>query len=273
MYTWRTNWPYLSGDSFAKIVDYVPYGRFGRRRVSLRKLKSAKSIFVAGHLLEKFLDENWSSVMAKVLIVGNSDQNWNSLLDLPSSIELYLCQNFASDTNSKVKTLPIGLENIRLGRTGRKKYHRQNLNLDKKCKVLIPPMSPTNAVRQEILYISKNLDSNFEVFTSLLSEKEYFKLVKQFKFVLCCEGNGYDTHRVWETLYQGSFPVLLRTAWSETLREYALPILIVEDLKQIDTKLLEDFAKRNAGFNPALKEVLWMPYWDKLIAQFTGNDH
>ena len=38
--------------------------------------------------------------------------------------------------------------------------------------------------------------------------EEYERDLLTSNFVLCPEGNGIDTHRVWEALYSGSIPIV-----------------------------------------------------------------
>ena len=46
------------------------------------------------------------------------------------------------------------------------------------------------------------------------------------KFVLCPEGTGIDTHRVYESLYCGATPVVLRNSLSHLYER--LPVCIVD---------------------------------------------
>jgi len=51
-------------------------------------------------------------------------------------------------------------------------------------------------------------------------------------FVLCPEGNGVDTHRLWETLYMGGFPIIRRNpAITSLVRD--LPVLEIDSWKQV----------------------------------------
>lgn len=38
---------------------------------------------------------------------------------------------------------------------------------------------------------------------------KYLTALRENSFVLCPEGNGIDTHRLWETLYMGGIPIIL----------------------------------------------------------------
>jgi hypothetical protein len=47
------------------------------------------------------------------------------------------------------------------------------------------------------------------------------------QFVACPRGNGFDTHRVWESLYMGAIPVVLDTPQARELY-FGLPIIFVQ---------------------------------------------
>jgi hypothetical protein len=73
------------------------------------------------------------------------------------------------------------------------------------------------------------------------SVPEYYMDLCRSKFVLCPEGTGMDTHRVYESLYCGATPVVLRSCLSHLYAK--LPVCIVDkwtdpfvlpDQKQLD---------------------------------------
>ena len=264
-YRFRTNSPYISGDSIASTTDYVAYGPFKNRKLNLRKVERAKSIFVYGDMLTRFLVESDGYLNASTLVTGNSDANFVEPIALPESIKLWLCQNNGMPEKEGVLTLPIGIENIKLGRTGIPhfyKKHESNVIVDK---VLIPPMSNTNPIRAQVILKALTMPDLFDVRTQLLNEVEYFALSRKFKFIFSCEGNGFENHRIWETLYQGSFPVVLKTPWSWSLRYLQLPILYVPNLEAITRGELDKFAKLHSNFRPESAPALWTPYWKTLI--------
>ena len=264
MYAKKTNSPFLSGDSFASVVDYYVYGRSGREPVDPLRLAEARSIFVDADRLLALLDEHFGVIKSKVLVTGNSDTNWDHLPKLPDSVSLWLAQN-SSITNPLVRTLPIGIENFRLGGRGLPRYYSESSRPRVEAEVLVPPMSNSNAVRPAAVAEALGRPEVFRVMTSYMPSARYLKLAKRFRFVLCLEGNGYENHRVWETLYFGNFPVLLSTPWSRTLEYLGLPILLVEKLADVTSELLESFARQHKDFDPAAAEPLWIPYWKAII--------
>ena len=55
----------------------------------------------------------------------------------------------------------------------------------------------------------------------------YLANLRKVNFVLCPEGNGLDTHRLWETLYMGGVPVVTASMYLNSLY-YQLPIVILD---------------------------------------------
>lgn len=265
VYRYRTNSPYISGDSIAENCDYYAYGKFGKRRISLLKLRSAKSIFVPGHLLFDFLEAHKLDINAHTLVSGNSDQNYYSTPDLPPSIKLFLCQNHIKTEDERVHSLPIGLENLRLGRSGRVKFHTPQESFEITNRVLVPPMSPTNPVRMKVMEEAKEIPTLFDIPTRYMNERDYFSLTKKYRFILTLEGNGFENHRIWESLYQGSIPVILKSPWSESLREYGFPLLYVDSISEICETLLAETNQTYQGFDPAKLDTLWIPFWKEMI--------
>jgi len=257
--------PYLSGDSFANLTDYIVYGIKRTDNLNLTKLREANSIFVPGDLVHKFLEESSGHVRAKILITGNSDQNFSNLLPISKSISRWYCQNNAVLNSKLMKTLPIGLENSRLGRIKLLGLNQKNFTNARIDQILVPPMSITNKIRIFAMNEALKYPKIFKVQTKMIDEKDYSNLTRMYRFILCCEGNGYDSHRVWETLYRGSFPVLLNSKWAQSLKYLNLPILIINSFKDVNQKILTKFATEYSDFEPIKTECLWTPYWKELI--------
>ena len=129
-------------------------------------------------------------------------------------------------------------------------------------------MSPTNSLRQEIDLDSYGLTkSNFDFFEDYLPVGRYFKLVRNYRFILCLEGNGFDTHRLWEALYLECFPVVLNSPWSREIKRMGIPILIVDKLSDVTLETLLSFEDENRYFCSLETPQLWMPFWENLVSE------
>lgn len=261
-----TNAPYISGDSIASLADYYVYGKTGTEPLILKKLLHSRSVFLNSDKLDNFFAELKNiEISDLILITGNSDLNFIDFVPLPCKIKLWICQNNGMPFAPNIITLPLGIENIRLGRLGLKKWYKRRGNEKKSTKILVPPMSPTNEGRFLAVEFTKKNPELFDVHTSYLHERSYFNLVKKYQFILCCEGNGFENHRTWEALYLGTFPVMLRTRWSISLQYLNLPILLVDSLEDLTEETVSQFAKDNRDFNPDYCDQLWIPFWKKVI--------
>ena len=268
IFRFKTNSPFLSCDSFAREADYVVYGLSGNRRINKRRLKRAEILFVKSHQLSDLIEKFGYLIKAKVILTGNSDFNITETMNLPGSVRVVFAQNCSVISDANFKILPIGLENLRGGRSGLKKFHssmEKNIIFDK---IYLPPMAPTNPVRFEILREALVNNQYFEIDRIYKNEKNYFDNIKKYKFVFCCEGNGFDVHRIWESLYQGSFPVMLDSKWARSLSTLKLPILVVGSINDINTGLLNTFLQKHQFFNPKNEEKLWIYYWKNLINSY-----
>ena len=272
LYKNRTSSPYLSGDAFALIAEYAPYGANGGDVPRLERIASARSIFVPSHFLENLVNDFDEVISARVLITGNSDINFPAFPKLPKSTKFWLGQNLALDSRAEVevRTIPIGLENLALGRAGLPKFIRSNKYLVED-RVLVPPMAPSNPIRISFVEEIKKDLGVFDLFVDYLDERAYFNLTSRYRFVLCLEGNGYENHRIWETLYRDSFPVMLKSPWSLSLMKLNLPILYIEKPSDCTSELLHDFLRDNMNFRAKTHEMLWVNYWKAFIRKNEGT--
>ena len=72
-----------------------------------------------------------------------------------------------------------------------------------------------------------------------------------------------DTHRIWEALYLGVVPVAQRSILTDLYSP--LPVLLVDDLRNITREVLESEYPRYAEALRQPLEQLWRPYYYALI--------
>ena len=86
----------------------------------------------------------------------------------------------------------------------------------------------------------------------------FLREIKSHSFVLCPRGNGVDTHRLWETLYMGSIPILKKDIGYEDF--YDLPICFIDDWNQVNEEFLEKEKIRINNTNYCL-DKLKISFW------------
>jgi hypothetical protein len=81
---------------------------------------------------------------------------------------------------------------------------------------------------------------------------------------VCPPGNGEDTHRLWETLYVGSIPIVKKSI--NTLFYSDLPICYVDNWEQLaDYNFLIE--QKNILKSKTNLEMLDFDYWKNKIVQ------
>ena len=243
---------YISGDFFSK-------------------LSNNKTIFyVATHFVD---NQAWRvSRNYTVLITHNSDGKIDS-----SKFKKFLqCGKFkywfAQNTiinEPRLFTLPIGLMNKEWH-----KYPRFNLMMEEKKKNIKPTkllllsfsIKNNKNKRQKCVdsfinktYVTNNVVHKVKNFIGDVKEydRKFFNIMLDHLFIACPEGNGIDTHRFWETLYMGRYPVVLHNRVNDAFSD--LPVLILnkwEDFEKEYLMFLERIKNKKFSYKKLTQE-----YW------------
>ncbi len=166
--------------------------------------------------------------------------------------------------------LPLGSPNRRLGQGRLDLYaqmlHQPGRNTHNNITLYLNFRTDTHKGQEFARDYFKNL-SFATLEKNRLSFEEYLKRIQLSKFVLCPRGFGMDTHRHWETLVLGSYPVVLPSPLDPLFQ--SLPVLRVKTWVEVTEKLLRDtFALfQSQKFK---KEKLFLKYWlDQIDAMKT----
>jgi hypothetical protein len=211
---------------------------------------------------------------SNIWITGHSDY----------SVDDYIFNKFNSNcrrwftvnkdaNNEKIKALPLGITN----NTNESNIHPIYGSVDIMFDVLSQPKCFTNLV-----YLNFNINTYpverqacYDYFydkkyvtlgtinNTLEGRKRFLEEIRNHKFVLCPRGNGIDTHRLWETLYMGSIPIVKKHIAMSEFND--LPILFVDNWSDIiDEAFLEN--KYNEIINQQWNlDKLKFSYWKQLI--------
>ena len=105
---------------------------------------------------------------------------------------------------------------------------------------------------------------------TIYGREKYLEDIKMSKFVFCPRGNGIDTHRIWETLYMGSIPVVKYEEYTHSLFR-DLPILFIENWSEISDVFLhnkyEEYNKKNWNL-----DKLKIDFWKNFILKKYNNN-
>jgi len=112
----------------------------------------------------------------------------------------------------------------------------------------------------EIYQDNQNFVINQKFKGSLIdSHANYFNECSKHKYMLCPEGNGIDTYRIWEAIYFGNIPIIQKCNWSQSFIDY--PIIQVGNILDINYNFIVSESERikNLDFN---LNKLTNKYWE-----------
>ena len=179
-----------------------------------------------------------------VLISHNSDQN---IYDDEDTKKIINCKNvygwisqnvtFIDRTHNKLIPIGIGLANSMWNHGDLRAF---SYFFEKKSEIVK----------------TKDVFFNFQIETNRIVRQPCFDALKEYyffspkitptgnhirlseyKFCICPEGNGVDTHRLWEALYLKVVPIVLHTPFAEVLLEQKIPILVVSSWDKVPCAL------------------------------------
>ena len=205
---------YISGDFFSK-------------------LSNNKTIF---YVKTDYLDNQAWRVTKNytVLITHNSDGKIDSFKFKKflqcGKFKYWFAQNPIIN-EPRLFTLPIGLMNKEWH-----KYPRFNLMMDiknnkNKRQQCADSFINKTYITNSVVYKVKNFIGDVKEY-----DRIFFNIMLDHLFIACPEGNGIDTHRFWETLYMGRYPVVLHNRVNDAFSD--LPVLILNKWEDFENEYL-----------------------------------
>jgi hypothetical protein len=232
-------------------------------------LPRARVIFCKSELLQAFIQQYKIEIVAKVILSGNSDFEFHdNQLELPNSVKACFLQNSYISDDRRIFTLPIGLENIRIGTNGIPQLFELDTDWANKLnRLLIGPFGLTHDDRRNLRELVPERIPSVDFGIKRLPPKSLARVNSSYKKIAAVRGNGVDTHRLWEILYLGSIPVVKSDSWSLSLKKLNLPLEYVEGWSraEISRVALGDYVQPP---KPSQLESLWWPYWKTRIESY-----
>ena len=68
---------------------------------------------------------------------------------------------------------------------------------------------------------------------------ENLKRLKDYEFCICPEGNGVDTHRLWEAIYLKTIPIVVKSEFTNILIKNNIPVVVLENWSELDVEKLQ----------------------------------
>jgi hypothetical protein len=178
------------------------------------------------------------------LVVGKGDYevNASALADFPSNL-LRLTANNVSVDDSRIGYLPVGRD-----------FRNRDLLSDRRPggdKTIVCYCNfslDTHPVRRDAYRAL--LGKDFVEFQHMgrfldypIGRGQFLKQLESSMFCVCPRGNGIDTFRLWDCLYSGTVPIVVREAtFHEQLKD--LPVLFLEGYGQL-SQLTEQYLRQS----------------------------
>lgn len=194
------------------------------------------------------------------LITSQTDMMINKKLfeKMPNCISKWYSVN-VNYKNEKLIPIPLGLANNYSPKNLLSKdFENLNFETNKIDKVYVNFNKYTNLIERNYLYDLFQNVNWATVESRTIDFNEYQNNLKNYKFVLCPWGNGVDTHRIWEVLYSGSFPVIKDHITFNCLK--SLPVIFIDDYKNLNKDYLVDKSKELLPISIG-DEFLNLKYW------------
>jgi len=194
-------------------------------------------------------------------------RRWNAdPVLMPDNLIRWFGQNIGIK-HDKIEALPVGIEN--------REWFKRERKAQKMMSIIKKPKRDIN-----LMYMNYNVRNNINERAAtipLFSNKQwvtyfngkngksfnnYLDNIYNHKFVLSPIGGGFESHRLWETLYVGSIPIVRRNINYSFFED--LPICFVDEWGDITEEFLESEYDRiiNSDWN---LDKLSMEYWlDKI---------
>lgn len=172
-----------------------------------------------------------------VLVTHNSDQNIGPfdsvkiILNCNNLVKWY-AQNLLFD-HYKLQLIPIGLANSMWPHGNLTPFNDKNLidNLSNKTRFIYFNFNiNTNIEKRRPCY--ETLKKNLIWLDNINPTSNLYRL-KEYRFCICPEGNGVDTHRLWECLYLKVVPIVLNTPFTQILTKHNIPLVILNNWSDI----------------------------------------
>lgn len=177
-----------------------------------------------------------------ILFTHNSDENINNsnkvmIILNYNKLEKWYAQNLCFYHN-KLNLLPIGLANSMWLHGDLTIFNDTNImnNLHNKTKKIYFNFNiNTNSIKREECYTK--LKNKLEWLSNIKPSNNLYRL-KDYEFCICPEGNGVDTHRLWEALYLRVVPIVINNEFINIIKQSGIPLVILNNWDDLNINSL-----------------------------------
>ena len=272
-----SSYPLASGDTFRKFSDHI----FDEtKKLNPKKVKDDDIVFLSTDLKDIFFEQFHNQINAKYfLITHNSDLpiELSDLNYIDEKIKHWFAMKLNVEMNKNISPLPAGFENLRYLSNGIVsnfiKTYKLSSNLKKSNNILCSFKEGTNkGERVPLLKIAKT--HNLIDVKNFTDNKEYLRCLSQYKFNLCPDGNYFESHRLWETLFFGGIPILKKNTVNLNFINIGIPAVLLEDWGELNNPDITTYLDKkilNKSNDP--RKYVFFDFWKDRINSKKSEFH
>lgn len=213
----------ISGKAFSEKCKWVIDPRYqDRKQFDPIQAKRGDWVFVNGDYINTLFNRLLLTSKRFIFVIHNTDQpfTYQKLQKLkPYSIHIYAINTTTIDPI--LTTIPLGFVDKQLNFLSTFKPSFE----ERPYEIYMNFTMVTNMDKRNECYLIFK-DSDKVTKKQNCSIEEYYNDLCKSKYVLCPEGTGIDTHRVYESILCGAIPVVLRNSLSHMYEK--LPVCILD---------------------------------------------
>jgi hypothetical protein len=263
---------YMTGDRIKRTCDVAV--EMGHNPSHMRSACQAKTVFIKTDYVEGSFEAMRNGRQKPcVIVTHNSDLRVTERLwyKKPDTVQKWYAINVVTRQYGLIP-IPLGTENMRSpGYSG-------NMGVIERI------LATRTRDYQNLAYVNFNPKTNPDEREPILdlhagkswvthvgygnSFEQTMRDTRSHKFVFAPPGNGMDTHRMWESVYLGTIPIVKRSVHTEAFQD--LPILIVDQWDEVTRDMLEtvwnDYSRREWNMEKAT-----LRYWRQRVRSWDGE--
>jgi len=253
--------------------DHFHFAEITDEDVAFLAARQCTTLFVFGSLIDSFMRVVAPRLVHRyVLITHNGDEpiddRYLAYLNADARLIHWFAQNAMID-HPKLSALPIGIANgmwphgdaevVARAHHRAVKDGRVSLAKDMACYVYFDER--TNYAKRQPAWVVQN---HFPKSVAL-PYPDYMDHLARHRFCICPEGNGPDTHRLWEALYVGTIPIVLPGPLITRWQNAGVPLVVVDGWEHVTPEFINSLDHASLAARAVALPLLRTSYWRDLV--------
>ena len=232
-----SSYPYISWDTYYELssIRITSQHELNEFYKQLENIQNFTSIYLNSDFLNDFKNIYFTYeklVIEKLLVVESDKHNFTvDLIPLLNKTKK-IYANHLIGKYPNIHPIPVGIERQSYRSSGVLRDFRKITSIfpQKRYILFLIAWNDNNNKKRSIYKEQFTESINALVINQRINAQALHKIMRKTLFVPCPAGNGIDTHRIWESVYLGAVPVVLK---SEFCGDENWPVLVIENWSEL----------------------------------------